>query len=114
MSPSPSEVTPQSFYKPLGVSEYRLLRLLPAQRFEAALECELFISRLDSGDLYEAISYAWGQATDTRDINVNGSKRQVTRNLELALRYLRLPDNPRILWADAICINQLDDVEKAQ
>jgi hypothetical protein len=30
----------------------------------------------------------------------------VTSNLDVALRYLRLKDQPRVLWIDAICINQ--------
>jgi len=36
----------------------------------------------------------------------------VTRNLHAALNRLRLPDKPRTLWVDAICIDQADVVEK--
>lgn len=35
-------------------------------------------------------------------------------NLEKALRHLRLPDQARTLWVDALCINQADDCERAQ
>ena len=38
----------------------------------------------------------------------------ITDNLAAALRRLRLFDQPRTLWVDAICINQADSVEKAQ
>jgi hypothetical protein len=36
----------------------------------------------------------------------------VTRNLSTALRYLRDPLKPRVLWIDAICINQDDFHER--
>ncbi|KAH7247852.1 hypothetical protein MRS44_010679 [Fusarium solani] len=37
---------------------------------------------------------------------------KIKPNLHSALRYLRRENQDRILWADAICINQLDGVEK--
>jgi hypothetical protein len=39
-------------------------------------------------------------------ITCNGEPLPVTANLFYALTYLRLPDQPRTLWVDAICINQ--------
>lgn len=38
----------------------------------------------------------------------------MTRNLHAALKRLRLPDKPRTLWVDAICINEADLVEKSR
>ncbi|EEU42694.1 uncharacterized protein NECHADRAFT_84187 [Fusarium vanettenii 77-13-4] len=40
------------------------------------------------------------------------STMKIKPNLHSALRYLRGENQDRILWADAICINQLDAVEK--
>jgi hypothetical protein len=36
----------------------------------------------------------------------------VTQNLEIALRHLRIIDRSRVIWIDAICINQDDVVER--
>jgi hypothetical protein len=38
----------------------------------------------------------------------------VTKNLVEALKYLKLPEQPRVLWTDAICISQQDLVEKGK
>jgi hypothetical protein len=61
---------------------------------------------------YEAISYCWG--TDVMDhwASVDGRKLPITKNLDAALRQTRRPDLARALWADSICINQKDNVEK--
>jgi hypothetical protein len=37
----------------------------------------------------------------------------VSRNLDLALRYLRHTCTPRSIWIDALCINQVDRAEKS-
>lgn len=62
---------------------------------------------------YEGLSYVWGDLQEWRLIQVNGCPFQVTLNLENAQRYLRLCSLTRVLWIDAICINQRDENEKA-
>ena len=61
---------------------------------------------------YAALSYTWGDPAVTKGILVNGKPLQVTTNLESALRHLRLPGDAFVLWVDAVCINQKDDVEE--
>lgn len=85
---------------------------------------------------YEALSYHWGEGDETHaiivqeDVNSNpvkqmseavlsvmrggaGTKRLSVRpNLYEALKHLRDPDDNVPLWVDALCINQLDEVEK--
>jgi Heterokaryon incompatibility protein (HET) len=82
-----------------------------------AFQCSLIHTTLSQCeneiiDHYTALSYAWGDATDTRTIWVNESPIQVTANLYAALNDLQ--DEIRVLrlWADALCINQQDDEEK--
>ncbi|CZR63943.1 uncharacterized protein PAC_13840 [Phialocephala subalpina] len=89
----------------------RVLTLLPghdAHLVEAVLE-EVSLS---DEVLYEAVSYCWGDPQDVSTITCNGNKLLVPRRLETALRNMRYPDRPRVLWADAICINQSDLAER--
>ncbi|KAI0096198.1 heterokaryon incompatibility protein-domain-containing protein [Nemania sp. FL0031] len=63
---------------------------------------------------WEAISYAWGDQTQTEPIAIDGSLRLVTRNVVSLLRDLRRPVGLRYLWIDGVCINQDDLHEKSQ
>lgn len=65
---------------------------------------------------YEALSWCWGQEVKDRAIRIlEGSKYYrlaVTRDLTLALKHLRHPHEARILWIDALCINQENHEER--
>ncbi|KAI4122814.1 MAG: hypothetical protein LQ338_005594, partial [Usnochroma carphineum] len=63
---------------------------------------------------YEGLSYAWEDATIRIDITVSGGALPTTLNLASALDRLRSPSESRLLWIDAICINQNDEVEKSK
>jgi Heterokaryon incompatibility protein (HET)/Clr5 domain len=84
---------------------FRLVALQPGtgeeepvlQKFESALETP-----------YEALSYNWGDLTRRRTIMVNKKAEQITNNLYDAIKALRYPNRTRVLWIDAICINQRD------
>jgi hypothetical protein len=104
-------------YSPLPPGEdiIRLLRLMPARDMAAALHCELFHYSLKSGQgthLYEALSYVWGDPIKTKTIFVGEESLNVTSNLHSALLHLRNHVMERILWIDAICINQGNTEEK--
>ena len=47
-------------------------------------------------------------------MSLNGVLYHITKNLECALRYLRHKESPRVLWVDAVCINQNDEDEKSE
>ena len=65
-------------------------------------------SRYDWGE-FEALSYTWGDAGETKIIYVNGVRKSVSRNLEEALRALRGLEETLSgmrYWIDALCIDQ--------
>jgi hypothetical protein len=72
--------------------------------------------RSQEDQVYEALSYTWatenGECKRSSHIKCDGTKLFVTKNCRLALRYLRKEDASRLLWVDAICINQKDDKER--
>jgi hypothetical protein len=90
----------------------KLLKLLPYSSFDDDVRCDVFHSSLDNHPPYEALSYAWGDPSITANIQCNAAPYAVTISLATALRYLRAKDGERIMWVDAICINQQDGIEK--
>jgi hypothetical protein len=100
-------------YKPLNAhdKEVRLLTIIPSE-FADDIRCTLMKVSLDEEPSYEALSYAWGSTQYTRQIYLNEVPYNVTNNLESALRHLRYVDRPRVLWVDALCINQRDLPER--
>ncbi|KAI1805391.1 heterokaryon incompatibility protein-domain-containing protein [Daldinia bambusicola] len=101
---------------PADGSQIRLVTVHPGETTES-VKCTVenfpFVENSDSHS-YEALSYVWGDATNSTFISLNGTSFQVTRNLESALRGLRLQDRKRIVWIDALCINQADIQERNQ
>ena len=101
---------------PPGHDSIRLLRLMPNKDATAAIKCELFDYSLESGKgthLYEALSYVWGNPNKTVPIFIGQYRFKVTENLHMALLRLRNHSIERIIWVDAVCINQADKQEKA-
>lgn len=104
-------------YTPLDptTEDIRLLILLPSEEELADIECLLMHVPMNDKPDYEALSYAWGdQNEDIGRVTLEGKPFPTTFNLESALRHLRLAKEPRTLWVDALCINQIDVPEKSQ
>ncbi|OTA52434.1 HET-domain-containing protein [Hypoxylon sp. EC38] len=106
-------------YKPLPAdgSQIRLVTILPGpahKKVKCTVESFPFIKNEANGPKYEALSYVWGDATITTPITLNSQPFQVTTNLEAALRVLRLKNKKRVIWVDAICINQTSIQERNQ
>lgn len=89
-----------------SVREIRLVHVEAARDVLEPLHCNLSIVSLDREPQYEALSYVWGDPNVRKPILLNGEPFSVTLNLEAALRALRLPDQVRTIWIDALCINQ--------
>lgn len=92
---------------------FRLIRLL--KRTGTTISCELFDAFFDEEDdliPYEALSYTWGGIFKTETIVVNECSMAVTRNLYHALSHLQYEDAERILWVDAVCIDQESNRER--
>ncbi|PMD37053.1 HET-domain-containing protein [Hyaloscypha variabilis F] len=94
-----------------STTSIRILELQPGEGTET-IACRLFAVESARAPPYEAISYAWGRETDTRVINCENRKLRVTANLRDALWRIRDPVKVKLLWADAVCINQLDNEER--
>jgi len=100
-------------YPPLSAhpKSCRLVTLLPGE-FDNPISCVLSVVNGDMCHVYEALSYVWGNPRQTTPITLNGLDFPVTTSLSTALRYLRHHTIPRVLWVDAICINQRDVHER--
>src|SRR4051812_4316684 len=104
----------QDIYRPLDPtkSEFRILRILPA-KFHEPIRCELVYSSLDLEEEYEALSYTWGgHGEEKNSVFLDGKPFDIRENLAAALPQLRRESKARIIWIDAVCINQSDEKEK--
>lgn len=97
-------------------SHIRLVHLLPGT--VAAVCCELITVSIDAAPEYEALSYTWGDASSAERIHMttqdseNPQQFSVTSNCFSALRRLRYKDKTRVLWIDALAIDQSNIEER--
>ncbi|ENH63829.1 Heterokaryon incompatibility protein 6, OR allele [Fusarium oxysporum f. sp. cubense race 1] len=93
-----------------SLSHIRLVYLHPGT--DEAVYCELITVSIDSAPSYEALSYTWGDPSRRESINMTtqGSETtqqfSVTSNCYSALKRLRCRDRTRVLWIDALAIDQ--------
>ncbi|ORX98068.1 heterokaryon incompatibility protein-domain-containing protein, partial [Clohesyomyces aquaticus] len=84
----------------------RLVRILRSPE-DSNIVCELSHTTLVAcRRKFAAFSYVWDDPNFTQPITINDVSFEVTTNLYTALRRLRSENEPRVLWVDAICIDQ--------
>lgn len=76
------------------------------------IHCTFSIASLDDELDYEALSYVWGNTDSQKPVYLHGHSFSITRNFYDALSHMRRATE-RVLWADALCINQDDLQERA-
>ncbi|KAJ8132957.1 hypothetical protein O1611_g673 [Lasiodiplodia mahajangana] len=102
------------------VKHIRVLELLPGV-FESDLRGIIRTVALNDKPSYEALSYTWGARTEDRALKIRSDAKWVYKSTELpitdnlfrALRRLRRSFKTRVLWIDAVCINQEDIDERS-
>ena len=105
---------PYYTYQPLTAPHdaIRLILLQPDPHLKSPIRCnviETFLSaetpppQKDQQD-YVELSYTWCNALPRCQMAIDGQPFEVTTNLDLALRHLRLPRKDLRLWADSLCL----------
>lgn len=94
--------------------EIRILKLLPGRPGDPISGILKRFSRC-AKPRYDALSYIWGDVNPPQTLIVNRNfTLQITPNLAQALSDVRHPFKARMLWVDAVCINQSDLEEKSK
>jgi hypothetical protein len=106
--------TPYVFDRLEGSDSIRLLYLKPALSPCARLEATFESVHLENKLSYEALSYTWGEADFAHVLYITRDALRISSNLNAALKRLRLPHRERILWIDAVCIDQSNGDERGQ
>jgi hypothetical protein len=100
----------------LGEDSIRLVEIQPAEHEADPLVCTLREVACGSRPKFEALSYMWGTEIADDAITINNVPFEVKRNLRDALLFFRRQlasgKAPKLLWIDAICINQSDVEER--
>lgn len=97
---------------PNDQNSIRLLYLQGSLDTTSSIVASLHNAHLNDRPSFEALSYCWGPTANGEEALINGEQLSITPNLASALRALRFQHKTRILWVDAICIDQNNVPEK--
>lgn len=115
--PNYTDEVPRFLYRPFDLERpgLRLLRLFPTNVASSPIRSELFQAWFDVPEHimpYEALSYTWGAKEETKDILINNQLHAITENVYLALLHMCQPTTDRVIWVDALCIDQRNNKER--
>ncbi|KAG6356451.1 hypothetical protein INS49_015839 [Diaporthe citri] len=120
LSETNTEPSPRSHVYPssLGSNHFRLIYLTESGDVSSPIHFRLEEYAFNDYPEYETVSYVWGgencDSTLCKPVYVGRfwDVDLATRNCSALLHYLRRRQVCRVLWVDAICINQADNTEK--
>lgn len=107
------------YHSLMGTDEIRLLHLDPYDTISQPLHGSLRPTRLSRRPEYVALSYTWADASGDRALREKiflgnaWTPFAITSNCAAALRRLRSRGVTRIVWIDAICIDQTNIGERS-
>lgn len=98
----------------LSTNEIRLLQLEPGVA-DTTIRCRLLHVSSSAADQYETVSYCWGNPDRPAyvEVEVDNKILAIPASTAEVLRRFRLLDKPRVLWIDAICIDQSNVAERS-
>lgn len=108
----PRAPTPYDYAPLKSARSIRIFHLAPALPRNSPVVGTLSDVELDTAPYFEALSYVWGTNRTKVSISVDGRDLEVTPNCLDALQGLRYRFKRRLLWVDAICIDQKSTAEK--
>ncbi|RDW91856.1 hypothetical protein BP5796_01250 [Coleophoma crateriformis] len=99
--------------------QIRLVSLDCTASDDEPISCSIHHIDTNAEVSYAALSYAWGEPAPTSSIWLDGQPYRVTRSVRAALEVLRRQGREwdyttRLLWIDAICIDQSTYHERTQ
>lgn len=116
--PSPETLTSTDtalVYHPLDPEKHEIrLVYVEKAKMGQALRARLVPVSLDDAPSFEALSYVWGAKQNPGILDLDGHHLDITNNLEAALLQLRSDTQDRLIWIDAISINQKDPKERSE
>ncbi|KAF5609133.1 het-domain-containing protein [Fusarium pseudoanthophilum] len=90
------------------------LRSDPSTRLQGQLFEYPLAQGMQKMHLYEALSYTWGTSQNKKSIFIDDRELLITANCHSALVQLRDSFIERVLWVDAICIDQSNTNERGK
>lgn len=109
-------LAPSASYHHAAFSDQNSIRLLSLQPgpLKEAIRITLEEISIEKVHDFEALSYVWDLQTPDCPVFCGEKQLLITKNCFDALQRLRFEDDLRLLWIDAICINQTCMREREQ